>query len=62
MSSLNNYDLLKSIVQVSNSSIPLQVKLDRMLQSISDAFQSDRCLLLKPETIGEDGFLSGVAS
>jgi two-component system sensor histidine kinase HydH len=63
MASLHNsYDLLKSIVQLSNSSLPLQVKLDRMLQSISDAFQPDRCLLLKPERIGEDGFLSRVAS
>jgi len=59
---LNDFDLLKSVVQLSNSSIPLQVKLDRMLQSISEAFQSARCLLLKPERIGEDGFLSRVAS
>ena len=63
MSSLpSKYDLLKSIIQLSNSSLPLRVKLDRMLQSISEAFQSDRCLLLRPERIGEDGFLSRVAS
>ncbi len=55
---LNTYDLLKSIVQLSNSSIPIHVKLDRMLQSISGAFQSDRCLLLKPEKIIKNGFLS----
>ena len=63
MSSLpDTYELLKSILQFSNSSLPLQTKLDRMLQSISEAFRSDRCLLLKPERIGEDGLLSRVAS
>jgi signal transduction histidine kinase len=55
---LNTYDLLKSIVQLSNSSIPIHVKLDRMLQSISGAFQSDQCFLLKPEKIDKNGFLS----
>ncbi len=59
---LNPYDLLKSIIQLSTSSIPIQVKLDRMLQSISGAFQSDRCLLLKPEKIIKNGFLSRVVS
>ncbi len=63
MSSLpRTYELLKSILQLCNSSLPLLVKLDRMLQSVSEAFQSDRCLLLRPETIGEGGFLSRVAS
>jgi two-component system sensor histidine kinase HydH len=55
---LNTYDLLKSIVQLSNLSIPIHVKLDRMLQSISGAFQSDQCFLLKPEKIDKNGFLS----
>ena len=58
----NTYDLLKSIIQLSTSSIPIQVKLDRMLQSISEAFQSDRCLLLKPEKIDKNGFLSRLVS
>jgi two-component system sensor histidine kinase HydH len=58
----NTYDLLKSTIQLSTSSIPIQVKLDRMLQSISEAFQSDRCLLLKPEKIDKDGFLSCLIS
>jgi len=58
----NTYDLLKSIIQLSTSSIPIQVKLDRMLQSISGAFQSDRCLLLKPEKIDKSGFLSRLVS
>jgi signal transduction histidine kinase len=55
-------DLLKSILQLSNSSIPIDVKLDQMLQSISGAFQSDRCLFLKPEKIEKNGFLSRVVS
>ena len=59
---LNTYDLLKSIIQLSTSSVPIQVKLDRMLQSISGAFQSDRCLLLKPEKIIKNGFLSRLVS
>jgi two-component system sensor histidine kinase HydH len=63
MSSLRNHDnLLKSLAQLSNSSLPLQVRVDRMLQSTSETFQAARCLLLKPERIGEDGFLSRAAS
>ena len=58
----NTYGLLKSIVQLSTTSFPIHVKLDRMLQSISAAFQSDRCLLLRPEEIIQDGFLSCLAS
>ena len=50
------YDLLKSIVQLSNASLPIAVKLDQMLQSISEAFQPDRCLLLEPEKIIPNGF------
>ena len=52
------YDLIRSILQLSTSSLPSPVKLDRMLQSISEAFQSDRCRLLKPEEILKNGFLS----
>ena len=33
-----------------------------MLQSISEAFHSDRCLLLKPETIQKEGFFGRVLS
>jgi len=55
------YDLLKSIVQLSNTSLPLPVKLDQMLQSISRAFQSSRCLLLGPEKIIPNGFLDRLA-
>src|SRR4030042_3415936 len=59
---LQPYDLLKSIVQLSATSLPIHVKLDRMLQSISATFQSDRCLFLRPEKIMEDGFLSRLVS
>jgi signal transduction histidine kinase len=59
---LHSYDLLKSVVQLSNASVPADEKLDQMLQSVSRAFQSDRCLLLKPEKIDKEGFLFRVAS
>jgi len=59
---LQPYDLLKSIVQLSAISLPIHVKLDRMLQSISTMFQSDRCLFLRPEKIMEHGFLSHLVS
>ena len=53
---LHPYDFLKSIVRLSNASLPIPVKLDQMLQSISEAFQTDRCLLLEPEKIIPNGF------
>ena len=61
-SPLHPHDLLKSILQLSNASLPIDVKLDQMLQAISGAFQSDRCLFLKSEKIGKEGFLSRVVS
>jgi len=59
---LHTYDLLKSIVQLSATPLPIHVRLDRMLQSVSAAFQLDRCFLLRPEKIIEDGFLSRLVS
>lgn len=59
---LHPYDHLKSIVQLSTTPLPTHVRLDRMLQSISAAFQLDRCFLLRPEKIIEDGFLSRLVS
>ena len=50
------YDLLKSIISLSASSIPIRAKLDQMLQSISEAFGSDQCLLLRREKIIEEWF------
>ncbi len=58
----HSYDLLKSIVQLSTSSIPIQVKLDQILQAISGTFQSNRCLFLKPEQIKKSAFFSRLAS
>ena len=56
------YDLLKSIIHLTTSSLPIEAKLDQMLHSISSAFQSDQCLLLRPDKIAENGFLYRVAS
>jgi signal transduction histidine kinase len=55
-------NLLKSIIHLSASSIPIKAKLDQMLQSISEAFGSDQCLLLRREKIVENGLLSRLAA
>ena len=55
------YELLKSIIDLSTSSIPIKAKLEQMLQTISEAFGSDQCLLLRREKIVENGFLSRLA-
>ena len=55
-------NLLKSIIYLSASSIPIKAKLDQMLQSISEAFGSDQCLLLRREMIVENGLLSRLAA
>lgn len=55
------YDLLKSIIDLSTSSMPIEAKLDGMLQGISRFLGSDRCLLVKPDEIGESGFLAHVS-
>ncbi len=56
------YDLLKSIIPLSASPIPIEAKLNGMLQTVSDAFESDRCLLLRPDQINKNGFFSRIAS
>ena len=56
------YTLLKSIIHHSASSLPIETKLDQMVQSISSAFQSGRCFLLRPDQINQNGFLSRLAS
>ena len=58
----NSYDLLKSIISLSSSSLPIETKLDRMFQAITTVFGSDRCLLLRPDKIAENGFLSHLVS
>ncbi len=55
------YDLLKAAITLSSSSFPIETKLRKMLQSITEGFQSDRSLLLRPETLPKEGFLSRVA-
>ena len=55
------YDLLMSVVRLSNASLSIAVKLDQMLQSISRTFESGRCLLLRPEKIIPNGFFNRLA-
>lgn len=55
------YHLLKSLVHLSTSSLPLETKLDEMLKSISGNFHSDRCLLLKPDQLKKNGLLTRLA-
>lgn len=57
----DGYDLLKSTIELSTSSLPIETKLTRILQSITDSFQSNRSLHLRPESILKGGFLSRVA-
>ncbi len=56
-SPIDAYGLLKSIVELSISSLSREVKLLRMLDASSKGFESDRCLLLGPEKILKDGLL-----
>ncbi len=63
MSDLSNAnELLRSIIHLSTSSLPIENKLNGILEAISDACGSDRCLFFPPEKIIENGFLSGLAS
>ncbi len=56
------YDLLKSIIPLSTSSISIEAKLNGILQTISDAFESNRCFFLRQDQINKNGFLSRIAS
>lgn len=55
------YGLLKSIVELSTSSLLIEAKLERMLHAIQESFQPDRCLFIGPEKILKDGFLFRLA-
>jgi signal transduction histidine kinase len=55
------YDLLKSFVHLSTSSLPIEEKLDEMLRTISEGFGSARSLFLTPDKIADHGFLSSLA-
>jgi two-component system, NtrC family, sensor histidine kinase HydH len=54
--------LPQTILRLSTSSIPVESKVEQILQSVSGAFGSDRCLLLKQETLGHEGFLRRLLS
>ena len=52
------FQLLKSIISLCTSSLPIEERLDQMIQSISGALGSDRCLFLRPDKVNDKGFLS----
>lgn len=54
--------LSQALLRHATASLPASSKLDQMLQSISEAFHSDRSLLFRPETIQQGGFLDRVFS
>jgi two-component system sensor histidine kinase HydH len=56
-----HYELLKRIIQIFTSSLPIEAKLDQVLQSISKPFGPDRCLFLRTDQIGKNGFLARLA-
>ncbi len=56
------YELLKKIIHLSTTPLPIKDKLDQMLQAINEAFGADQTLLLRREKIVENGFLWRLAS
>jgi two-component system, NtrC family, sensor histidine kinase HydH len=54
------YEVLKRFLQISTASLPADLRLEQILQSISEAFQSTQCLLLKPDQIDRNGLFSPV--
>lgn len=54
---IDAFGLLKSIVELSASSLSREVKLQKVLDAISKGIESDRCLFLGPEKIVKDGLL-----
>jgi signal transduction histidine kinase len=57
----DGYALLKATIELSASSLPIETKMEKILQCITDGFESDRSLHLRPEAVLKDGFLSRVA-
>jgi two-component system, NtrC family, sensor histidine kinase HydH len=55
------YELLKKIIHLSTTPVPIKDKLDQMLQAIKEALGADQILLLRREKIVENGFLWGLA-
>jgi hypothetical protein len=58
----NAYELLKKAFQISTSSLPIEKRLEETLRSISEAFQADRCFVVRPEQIAPDGFWARLAA
>jgi two-component system, NtrC family, sensor histidine kinase HydH len=56
------YNLLKKFLHLSTSSLPIETKLEEILHSISEAFRSDQCFVVRADQIGPGGFFSRVAS
>ncbi|OGP88892.1 MAG: hypothetical protein A2156_02525 [Deltaproteobacteria bacterium RBG_16_48_10] len=56
------YDLLKKFLQISTVSLPMETKLEQILHSISEAFQPDQCLLLRPDQVNPNGLFLRVVS
>lgn len=52
----DRFQFLKSILSISNSNIPIEEKINQVLQSISNSFSSE-CQLIRTEEIKEGGFL-----
>jgi len=57
----DGYDLLKATIELSTSSLPIEMKLEKIFRQITNGFQSDLSLHLHPEAIPKEGFLSRVA-
>lgn len=57
----DGYRLLKETIELLTSSLPLETKLEGILKKVTDSFRSNRSLLLPPESIPKEGFLSRVA-
>ena len=62
MSGLNIHALLKTILQISGASLPLETKIHHMLHSVADTLQAERCLFLHSEKIGTNSFLAHIIS
>lgn len=54
----DGYALLKAVFELSTSSMPFEVKMERILQSVREGLRSNRALLIPPETVSKEGFLS----
>jgi two-component system, NtrC family, sensor histidine kinase HydH len=58
----NAYTVLKSLIHLSTSSLPIEAKLEQIFQSLSAALEADRCFLLGPEEISKNEILSSLVS